>query len=334
VVPGRSVFAAPLVSAHGDEEEHVDPISTVRIFTEHAIVWWLAALLLVAAGLYGYGVWKLRTRGDHWSGWRTFSFIAPGLGIIAYAAMGGPGYYDDTVFSVHMVQHMLLMMVAPIFLALGAPVTLALRTLPKAGRSVLLSALHSRVARVLTFPLVGWALYVASPFALYFTGWYRATLEHTWLHELMHVHFVIVGCLFFWPMVGIDPIPGRIAHPLRFLVVLTTLPFHAILGLAIYSSDTLIAGDYYPSLHLAWLNPLDDQRVAGGLLWSSGEAVGLVMLLVIGVQWMRASEREAIREDRRLDRLEAEAARAAAQSTVQSAVQSARPATPAATPPG
>lgn len=298
------------MSARGDE--HVAPISVSRVFSETAVVWWLAALLLAVVVLYVAGVRRLRRRGDAWTPWRTVSFLGPGVGLIAYASMGGPAYYDDTVFSVHMVQHMLLMMVAPIFLALGAPVTLALRTLPRGGRSALLAVLHSRVARVLTFPLVGWGMYVASPFALYFTGWYRATLEHPWLHELLHMHFVLIGSLFFWPMVGVDPIPGRIAHPLRFLVVVMTLPFHAILGLSIYTMNTLIAGDYYPSLEQTWINPLDDQKVAGGLLWSSGEAVGLVMLLVIGIQWMHASEREAVREDRRLDRLEAEAAARAA----------------------
>ncbi len=307
-----------MLTAHGGEDlgESVAPVSVVNVLTRSAVNPWPAAVLVAVAVAYVAGVWVLHRRGDAWSPWRAASFLVPGLGLIAYATMGGPGYYDDSVFSVHMAQHMVLMMVSPIFLALGAPVTLALRTLPRAPRALLLRVLHSRFAAVLGFPLVGWALYVASPFALYFSGWYRATLEHPFLHEAMHLHFLLVGCLFFWPMVGIDPIPGRVAHPFRFLIVVTTLPFHAILGLAIYTTDGLIAGNYYPSLHQAWLDPLQDQHVAGGLLWSSGEAVGLIMLAVIGVQWMRASEREAIREDRRMDRLESEAratqARAAA----------------------
>lgn len=300
--------------AHGAEYSGpVEPISVRNVLTEVAVVWWLLALLLLAAALYMAGVWRLTLRGDKWSARRTTSFLVGGLGVIGFASMGGPGYYDDAVFSVHMVQHMLLLMVAPIFLALGAPVTLALRTLPRGGRDQLLALLHSRFAGLVSFPLVGWAFYVASPFALYFTGWYRATLENTALHDLMHLHFVLVGCLFFWPMIGIDPIPGRVSEPFRFLIVVSTLPFHAILGLAIYTMNDLIAGDYYPNLGLTWLNPLDDQHVAGGLLWSSGELVGLVMLAVVGVQWMRASEREAVREDRRLDRLEA-AERARAES--------------------
>ncbi|MEP6852034.1 MAG: cytochrome c oxidase assembly protein [bacterium] len=303
--------------AHGAETPGpVVPISVHNVITETAIVWWFLGLLLVAAGLYIAGVWRLRARGDRWAPGRTASFLLGGLGVIAYASMGGPGYYDGTVFSVHMVQHMLLMMVAPIFLALGAPVTLALRTLPRGGRTPLLALLHSRLAGFATFPLVGWLFYVASPFALYFTGWYRATLGNYWLHDAMHLHFVLVGCLFFWPMLGIDPIPGRVSEPFRFLIVVSTLPFHAILGLSIYTTDQLVAGDYYPDLHQSWLDPLQDQRVAGGLLWSSGELIGLILLAVIGVQWMRASEREAVREDRRLDRLEAEQARSVRGSSV------------------
>jgi putative membrane protein len=257
-------------------------------------------------------VWRLRLRGDHWPPSRSAAFLAGGVGVIAFAGMSGLGTYDDTMFSLHMIQHMLLSMVAPIFLALGAPITLALRTTPRRVRSVLLALLHSRLAKLLTFPLVGWAFYVASPFALYFTGWYPATLDNTVLHELLHLHFLLVGCLFFWPMVGIDPLPGRQSPPFRFLILVSTLPFHAILGLSIYTQTTLIAGAHYRALQLAWLDPLSDQRVGGGLLWSSGEVVGLIMLGVVASQWIKASEREAAREDRRLDRLEAAEAAARA----------------------
>jgi len=158
-------------------------------------------------------------------------------------------------------------------------------------------------------------LFVASPFALYFTGFYPATLTNNVLHEALHLHFLLVGCLFFWPLVGTDPIPGRVSHPFRFLILLSTLPFHAILGLSIYTQSEVIAAAHYNALDLTWLDPLADQRVGGGLLWTSGELVGLIMLGAVTFQWMKASEREAVREDRRLDRLEAaeraEAARGA-----------------------
>ena len=307
----RAAYDLAPVLAHGGDPGAETPSSSlprftpVRLFTEVQLDWWLFVPLLVVTGLYLWGVRRLRLRGDDWPSGRTVAFLAGGVGVIGFAGLSGLGAYDTTMFSLHMIQHMLLAMVAPIFLALGAPVTLALRTAPRPVRSALLAVLHSRFVKLLTFPLVGWAIYVASPFALYFTGWYPATLDNQVLHEMLHLHFLLVGSLFFWPMVGIDPIPGRQSHPFRFLILVSTLPFHAILGLSIYTQTTVIAAEHYQALGLDWLDPMADQRVGGGLLWTSGELVGLIMLVVVTVQWIRASEREAAREDRRLDRLEA-----------------------------
>jgi cytochrome c oxidase assembly factor CtaG len=206
-----------------------------------------------------------------------------------------------------------LSMVVPIFLALGAPVTLALRTLPRHPRRLLVTALHSRIAKVLTFPLVAMAVFVANPFVLYFTGLYEATLRSAVLHDLNHLHFVLVGCLWFWPLLGLDPMPVRPPYPLRMLAVFATLPFHAFLGVAIMSMTDVIAGDWYASLDRQWgPSAIADQQSAGGILWASGDLIGLLVLGVLFVQWAKAAEREAEREDRRLDRLEAAQARAEA----------------------
>jgi putative copper resistance protein D len=206
-----------------------------------------------------------------------------------------------------MVQHMVLSMAVPVFCALGAPVTLALRTLPRRPRGWLLALLHSRFARVLTFAPLTLALYVLSPWALYFTSWYDATLRSPLLHEFMHVHLVVVGALFFTPILGVDPVPGRVSHPFRLLLLFLTLPFHAFLGVTIMGQSELIGGDWYPSLHgsMPWLpDPYDDQHLAGGILWGSGDLIALLLFGVLFVQWVRASMQEARREDRRLDRLE------------------------------
>lgn len=267
----------------------------------------LVAVALVA-GLYLLGVRRLHGRGDRWPAGRTLAFLGGGLGTVLVATTSGLAAYDEVLFGAHMVQHMLLSMVASVFLALGAPVTLALRTLPARGRGGLLAVLHSRLVRLLTVPLLPWLAFVGTPFALYFTGWYAATLRHAALHELLHAHFLLVGCLFFWPLVGLDPVPGRVAHPLRMLMLFATLPFHAFLGVAIMSVRAdgagLIAADHY--LPLRGLGgAVFQQQVGGGALWASGDLVGLLFLAVTLAQWMRASEREAGREDRRLDRLEA-----------------------------
>ena len=286
------------------------PFAFSRVFTAWSLDPVLTVLTVWAAGLYLFGVWVLHERGVAWPLGRTLSFVVAGLGTLFFATSSGLGAYDTTLLSVHMVQHMVLSMVVPLFLALGAPVTLMLRTLPGTPRRWLLAVLHSRVATVLTFAPLTFLLFVTSPWALYFTSWYDATLRSVPLHELMHVHLVLVGALFFWPLVGIDPVPGRVAYPFRLLLVVLTLPFHAFLGVTIMSQETLIGGSWYRALPMPWLpDPAADQHVAGGILWASGDVVGLVLLGVLFTQWVRSSMREARREDRRLDRLEAQAAR-------------------------
>ncbi|MEE6260529.1 cytochrome c oxidase assembly protein [Plantactinospora sonchi] len=275
------------------------------MFTESTLNSWLAVGLVLAAALYLYGVHRLRIRGDHWPVSRTVLFLGPGLGGIAAVTLSGLGAYDTTLLSVHMVQHMVLSMVAPIFLALGAPITLALRTLTGAPRRRLLAVLHSRVAKVLSFPLLAYALFVVNPFVLYFTGLYRVTLEHPLAHEWVHAHFILTGCLFFWPLVGSDPLPGRWPYPARALLMVLSVPFHTVLGLTVMQSTTLFGGDWYPSLALGWADPFADQKVAGGILWAGGEFVSVTMIAVLVVQWIRQSEREARRIDRELDRQEA-----------------------------
>ncbi len=293
--------------AHGDPSQ-VPPVSLSALVTEWRLEFWPLLALATAVLAYALPARVLRRRGDHWSGWRSASFLAGGCGVIAVATLSPLAAYDTSLLSVHMAQHMALSMVAPVFLALGAPVTLWLRALQPAHprpRRLLLAVLHSRVARVLTFPPVAFGLFVATPWALYFSGWYEATLRSAPLHELTHVHFVLVGALFCWPLVGLDPVPGRVPHGFRVLTVFLTLPFHAFLGISIMAATTLIAGDYYLGLDRDWPPTVEaDQQLAGALLWGSGDLVGLLFFGVLFVQWVQASQREAAREDRRLDRLE------------------------------
>lgn len=289
-----------------EELSELPPFSASAIFTE----WGMDPFLFVSAvsvtGLYLWGVRTLRARGDSWPVIRTVSFVVLGMGSFYVATSSGLAAYDTVLLSVHMVQHMVLSMAVPLFLALGAPVTLALRTLPQRPRGWLMSLLHSRVAKVLSFAPLTFLLFVISPWALYFTGWYDASLRSAYVHEMMHVHLVLVGSLFFWPLVGTDPVPGRVAYPFRLLMVFLTLPFHAFLGVTIMGQEELIAGEWYRSLPMDWLpDPAADQQLAGGILWGSGDVVGLAFFGVLFVQWVRDSMREARREDRRLDRLEA-----------------------------
>ncbi|MEV6630778.1 cytochrome c oxidase assembly protein [Actinoplanes sp. NPDC051470] len=284
------------------------PFTVGAIFTQIHLTSLIALFMVVAAAVYLYGVRRLRRRGDAWPAGRTIAFLVGGLGSIAAVTVSGVEAYDTTLLSVHMIQHMVLSMVGPIFLALGAPVTLFMRTAGARPRKKLVSLLHSRPVSVITFPLVAFGLFVANPFVLYFTGLYRATLEHAWLHELVHVHFIVTGCLFFWPLLGLDPLPNRWPYPARALLMVLSVPFHTVLGLTIMQSTTLLGGDWYPNLALAWSDPKNDQVVAGGILWAGGEVVSVTMLGILVLQWIRQSEREARRVDRQLDREEAAAA--------------------------
>ncbi|MGI8435162.1 MAG: cytochrome c oxidase assembly protein [Nocardioidaceae bacterium] len=292
--------------ASAGESESVLPLTLGRVFSAWSFDPWTLCVLVLVAALYVAGVLRLRRRGDRWSLWRLLSFCGAGLGALVLATCSSLATYDGTLLSMHVVQHMVLSVVAPVFLALGAPVTLGLRTLPTGARRLLLAVLHSRLARVVTFPPLAFTLFIVSPWALYFSGWYEATLRSAVLHALLHLHFVVVGCLFFWPLLGLDPVPGKVAYPFRVLTIFATLPFHAFLGVTIMGMDQLIAADWYLSLGRQWSpSPLEDQQIAGGILWGSGDLVGLAIFGVLFVQWVRESGREAAREDRRLDREEA-----------------------------
>jgi putative copper resistance protein D len=289
------------------------PFGLGSVFTEWGINPFLTVVTVWVAGAYLMAVRTLQRRGDRWPLGRTLAFVVGGMGTFYFATSSGLAAYDTTLLSAHMVQHMLLSMLVPLLLALGAPVTLALRVLRGRPRRTLLAVLHSRVVRVLSFPPLTFTLFVLSPWVLYFSGWYEATLRSEFLHEIMHVHLVLVGSLFLWPLVGVDPVPGRVAYPFRMLLMVLTLPFHAFLGVTVMNQTTLLGGSWYPSLKLPWLpSPYKDQHLAGGILWGSGDLVALAFFAVLFVQWVRSSMKEAEREDRRLDLLERQAARASA----------------------
>jgi putative copper resistance protein D len=299
----------------GGHEEALPRFTLGAVFTQWELLSWASLVIVLTAGVYLWGVSRMHRRGDRWPLGRTVAFLGA-MVLAALATVSGIGTYDDTLLSVHMAQHMILSMLVPLSMALGAPITLALRTLPRRPRGWLLVVLHSRAAKVLTFPPLTFALFVLTPWALYFTGWYTATLHHDYLHEMTHAHMVLVGCLFFWPLVGVDPLPNRIDYPFRVLLIVLTLPFHAFMGVTIMAQEKLIGGDWYPELHEgpmgAWLpSPHGDQHLAGGILWSAGDMVGLFFFAVLFAQWVRSSMAEARREDRRLDLLEAREAKAA-----------------------
>ena len=263
------------------------------------------ALLVVgaAAVLYRSGTQRLAARGRAWPASRSALFVLGLLAVLA-ATQGPLAAADARRLSAHMGQHLLLGMVGPLLLALSAPLTLALQAGGTTTRARLRRVLHCGPARVLANPLLGMALFGASLFALYFTPLFALSLRSGFVHAAVHLHFLAAGAIFLWPVLGTDPVASRPSHPVRLLAVFLTLPLHAVLGLAILSSDRLLADGWYGRV----LGPdaaLSDQHTAGGVLWAAGEVVGLACAALVLARWMAADEREAVRSDRRLDRLHA-----------------------------
>jgi putative copper resistance protein D len=267
------------------------------------------AVLGIAAALYGRGLWTLHRRGDHWPVGRAIAWYS-GLAVLAIGALSGLSVYGKTVFSLHMVQHMTLSMVAPLLLVLAAPITLALRALPAArptqpagAREWLLAALHSPFARFLTHPVTALALFITAPYMIYFSGLFETAMRAHWAHELMHVHFVLVGYLFFESLIGTDPIPYRASYPMRMVTVFAALAFHAFFAVALMSTNAVIAATYFETLNRPWWpDLLQDQTAGASFAWAFGELPGILVLVVLLFQWSREDDRQARREDRQSDR--------------------------------
>lgn len=226
-----------------------------------------------------------------------------GLGVILVATQSAIGAYDTTLFTVHMVQHLLLTMVAAPLLLLGAPVTLLLRAAsPGVRQDLILPVLHSRVVRALSHPIVAWTQFAVVMWASHFSGLFDAALEDPIVHILEHVLYLGSALLFWWPVVGVDPAPRRLSHPMRIGYLIVGMPFSSFLGLAIFSA-TGILYPHYATLTRDWgQSPLEDQQWAGGIMWAGGDLVFfLAVVLAVGV-WLRAEEAEGRRVDALLSR--------------------------------
>lgn len=262
-------------------------------------------LLGLGVGLYATGVVALRRRGIAWSWGRTLCWSV-GMVIIGWATVGGLGVYSGVMFSTHMVAHMMLSMVAPIFLVLGAPMTLALRTLPGprrpgevSPRKLLNDFLHSRFSRVMTHPLVAATLFVGSLYAVYFTGLFESLMRNHWGHVGMEVHFLAAGFLFYYVIIGVDPSPRRIPYPARFAILFVTIPFHAFFAIALMQSTTVVAEAYYLGLGRSYATDLAaDQYLGASLAWAMGEIPLVAVLIALFTQWFRSDRRESKRHDR------------------------------------
>lgn len=278
------------------------PFSIARVLTDWSLDPVPLALSLVAGALYLAGVRRLSARGRKWRPSRSVAF-GGGLLVLIIGTQSGLAAYDTVLFSAHGVQHLLLGMVGPILLILGAPMTLALQAAHRPTQRWLIGLFKHPVVRFLTHPVTAWLLFGSTMFGLYVTGLYELSLRNGMVHGWVHLHFVAVGCLFAEAVIGLDPgwRVGRgtsLGYPARLLLVLLLVPFHAVLGLALLSADQPLAADWYLGLGRTWgASPLADQRTGAAIMWGVGDLVGVVLAGIVLYQWMRADERQARRLD-------------------------------------
>ncbi|GAB3707569.1 cytochrome c oxidase assembly protein [Nocardiopsis oceani] len=261
--------------------------------------------VVIAGALYLGGVYRLVKRGDKWPVGRTVAFVSGLLTIVA-VQLSGFATYAMIMFSMHMIQHMVLAMVTPILLVLGAPVTLALRALRPAEkrgdrgpREWLNAFLNSRFSHFVTHPAVGAPIFVFSPYALYFTPLFPMMMNDHLGHLLMGLHFLVSGFLFYWVIIGIDPGPRKLPYLLRILLLLVVMGFHAFFGIAIMEQAAPMAMQYYGQFEIPWMtDPAMDQYAGGGIAWALGEIPTLMVMLAMVVQWSRDDERQERRRAR------------------------------------
>jgi putative membrane protein len=276
--------------AHGDVPGSPSVGDVLVAWTIDPVVW---IVIACAAWLYLRGVRRTRAwpRGRSWC-------AGLGLAILFVAASGPPAVYEGSLFWVHMVQHLLVTLVAAPLLAFSAPVALALRSGSARTRDALLRLVHARFVRALTHPVVSWSALALVMWGTHYSALYDAALENDLLHAAEHALYLGAALSFWAPVAGLDP-TRRVARPVRVAYLLAAIPVQSFLGLAVYSSGAPLY-DHYATLARSWgPGPLDDQQLAGAVMWIGGDVLLLAWTGVAAAAWLRAEEREGERADRR-----------------------------------
>jgi len=304
--PLTLAIAATLASAgsvlgHGDVPSEPPTAATL------AFAWTIEpAVAIPLLGLAALWIWAVRrvdrAHPAHPVPRRRSVAFLGGLAAIAIALLSGIERYDTTLFSVHMVQHLLLALVAAPLLALGAPVTLLLRVLPAPDRRrFVLPLLHSRALRIATHPIMAWLVFAGVMWGTHFSPLFDAALEDRGLHDLEHLLYLGAGLLFWWPAVAADPAPRRLAHPVRILYVFLQMPQNTFLAVTLLNAGQPLY-PHYETLRRSWgPSPLEDQQIAAGIMWLGGDLLFLAAVFALIASWMRAEERSTAAADRRSD---------------------------------
>ncbi|KAA2258637.1 cytochrome c oxidase assembly protein [Solihabitans fulvus] len=298
------ITPAHLAAYHGPS-----PLGVVQVFTAWRVDPVVLAIVLLTAAWYLRAVRGLRRDGGSWPRARTISFVALGLGSYLLVKSSFLGVYQDTLFWPRAVQNIWLLMVTPLMLALGAPVTLLLATLSPAARGRVEAVLHSRPARFVTFPLISSALLIATPITLYFSPWYELSLRNGVVDGLLHVQLVLTGFLYFWSRLQLDPVPREYPQIVSVWLTFAEVILDASLAVTLALTSHLVAGDHYLALARDWgPSPHVDQVIGAGCLWLIGDLAGLPFLVALLRRMMRQDEAEAVAIDEELDRRAAEEA--------------------------
>ena len=305
--PDREIISTPALLVTGIEMPA--PPTFSRVLLGYEADGLMLGLLIFLVALYIKGVVILTKRGDKWPVGRTVAF-ALGISAVDFATSGGLGLYSHFAFANHMMAHMVLGMIAPIGIVLGAPITLALRTLPlgrnqqESGiRGMFIELLHSKLSKFYTNPVVALAIFDGSLFALYFTPLFGNIMQGHSGHFFMSLHFLLAGFLFFQVLIGIDPLPRKVPHIAKIIVIFAAMSIHAFFSISVMSATTLLDNGYFELLQRPWATDLlADQKLGGSIGWAMGEVPILLALLATFLQWLKADKNEAARIDRAADR--------------------------------
>ena len=305
--PEREIISSPGLLVTGIEMP--EPPTFSRVLLAYDADGLMLGLLIFAVAIYIKGVIILSRRGDKWPVGRTIAF-ALGISAIDFATSGGLGVYSRFAFSNHMLSHMVLGMIAPIGIVLGAPITLALRTLPigrneqeRGIRGSFIALLHSKLSKIYTHPVVALAIFNGSLFALYFTPLFGNLMQGHSGHFFMSIHFLLSGILFFQVLIGVDPMPRKVPHIVKVIIIFAAMSIHAFFSISVMSASTLLDNGYFALLERPWATDLlADQRAGGAIGWAMGEIPILLALLATFIQWTRQDKKEAARIDRAADR--------------------------------
>ncbi|GAA1349412.1 cytochrome c oxidase assembly protein [Arthrobacter koreensis] len=283
-------------------------LTAERFLTEWRFDWLWVAITVTIGVAYVLGVIKVRRRGDKWSLVRTLCWLV-GLVALTYVTSGAPAVYGMVLFSTHMLGHMALTMVVPLFLVLGAPVTLALKALTprrdgsRGLREWILIGVHSRYSKIITNPIFAAVNFAGSIVIFYYSDLFGFALREHVGHELMVLHFLLTGYIFILTMIGIDPLPSRAPYPLRLVILLATMAFHAFFGVAVMGQTSLIQASYFGNMGRDWgVSALEDQQLGGAIMWGIGEVPTVLVAIGVALQWSRTDARETKRKDRAAER--------------------------------